>query len=79
MNKNLKVSIILGVFLMLAGCETAPEVPLTALESCLKDVRSERVSCTLNQIASNGLAGGGNGVCDDRKRMQEDRCYARFK
>ena len=80
MIKKIKISIICGFVFMLAGCETAPERPLSPLEACLKDAKWEGSMCKIGQVG-NVMAGANKGhqTCVDRQMMQEDRCYARFK
>lgn len=61
-------------------CAQGPKVQLTPREACLADAKRESGFCHLSvfgvPLYARQVAGE---RCVDRKQMQEDRCYARFK
>jgi hypothetical protein len=80
----LKASLLILVGLVLVtACETQPSRPLSPLESCLDDARSNKRTCALSAAGSGRTIGDATSqrnsqICQDRYLSQEDRCYARF-
>ena len=70
--------------LLVASCNTRNRVPLTPLESCLKEVRNDYTSCMLMSYGGTTSIGSPvvqqrQQICKDRKYKYEERCYERFK
>jgi hypothetical protein len=84
---KLKAASAILACIVLSGCDTTPSQPqrvLTPQESCLDEARRTAAWCSLGALGSGSRFNDATAqrnvqVCEDRKRMQEDRCYARFK
>jgi hypothetical protein len=73
--------LILAIFALLVGCETAPQqyqAPLSQKEQCYKNIKDRYNSCLIscltegfkNRTSSDKCSQG----CDDRKDAMQDRC-----
>lgn len=79
-------AMVIALVSVTVGCQSEPrqpDRPLTPLEACMQEVRDRSLICFLNSYSA-GRPGypavaQAQQVCEDRKMMQEDRCYARFK